>query len=93
MTRNQRRKAARERLLRKQERIARAELGRQQDERRAIVQRNLSEPRKREYGNIRSCLGGIEGQSHRGYVCRATGAMPRATAIAVTAKARRNNVR
>jgi len=84
-TRNERRKAAQARLLAKQERIARAELGRQAQERRKIVQDNLStgKPKRQGYALVNGTITGGNGfypespmgrfasKSHRGYVCRA----------------------
>jgi len=84
-SRNDRRRAAKARLLAKSERVARAELGRQADERQAIVDRNMASPPVRNY-YPQSCLAGVEGMSHRGYVCRASGGMARRQALALKAK-------
>lgn len=69
MTRNERRKAAKKRLEAKQERF----LGRVEAQRlenvRAIVKSNLNSP-KPERSHLRSCLAGVDGQTHNGYVCR-----------------------
>lgn len=85
MTRNERRMTAKLRLEAKLHRLAKAELGRQRDEREAIVKGNTysHEPR-----NLypQSCLANIKGMSHRGYVCRAGGGMPRRSALALKAK-------
>lgn len=86
MTRNERRKAAKARLNAKLERIAKAELGRQADERRAIVKRNLASPIERNYYPARSCIAEMQGASHRAYICRASGGMPRQRALALKAK-------
>lgn len=71
-TRNQRRKAAKVRLAAKTERIAKASIAAEQQARRDIVLANLNAPKARTYP-VRSCLAGISGMSHRGYVCRASG--------------------
>ena len=72
LTRNMRRKMARERQLAKAIRVSNAIETRERDERQAIVNRNLSSPRPRNIGwsKVRSCLDGIAGNSHRGYVCQ-----------------------
>ena len=48
MTRHERRKAAKRRRNDKLERLAKAELGRQQDERATLVANNLANPRRPE---------------------------------------------
>lgn len=93
-SRNARRKAAKARLLAKQTRLAKAELGRQADERRAIVARNLANPRPKSergdgvtgIGYPASCMANMASLSHRGYICRAAGGMPRRQALALKAK-------
>lgn len=71
LTRNQRRKAAREKQLAKAVRISNAAETVARNERNAIVASNLSKPRERNYyASVRSCLDGIAGKSHRGYVCQ-----------------------
>lgn len=71
LTRNQRRKLARQRQMAKAVRITNANETRERDARNAIVAANLNSPRQRNYyASVRSCLDGIAGQSHRGYVCQ-----------------------
>lgn len=72
LTRNQRRKAAREKQLAKAVRISNAAQTTQREARQAIVNANLNSPRKPDVGAglYRSCLNGIAGTSHRGYVCQ-----------------------
>ena len=71
LTRNQRRKAAREKRLAKAVRISNAANVQAIEARKAIVSRNLNSPRERNYyASVRSCLDGIAGTSHRGYVCQ-----------------------
>ena len=72
LTRNQRRKMARERQLAKAVRVSNAIKTRERDARNAIVAANLNSPRPRNIGwsKVRSCLDGIAGNSHRGYVCQ-----------------------
>lgn len=72
-TRNERRKATKQRLMAKTIRIARASLACDADVRRDKTISNLSTARPRADGfkRVRSCLNGLEGKSHRGYVCRA----------------------
>lgn len=84
-SRNVRRKAAQARLLAKQERIARAEIGRRLSEVRETVRTNLSSSIERNY-YPQSSMSGMAGLSHRGYVCRASGGMPRRQALALKAK-------
>jgi hypothetical protein len=71
LTRNQRRKMARERQLAKAVRVANAIETREREARQAIAA-NLNSPRPRNIGwsKVRSCLDGIAGSSHRGYVCQ-----------------------
>lgn len=71
-TRHSRRKAAKARLQAKSERIARAELGRALEERRAIVRSNMATPMERNY-YPQSSMANMAACSHRGYVCRASG--------------------
>ncbi len=72
LTRNQRRKMARQRTLAKAVRVANAIETTQREARQAIVAANLNSPRPRNIGwsKVRSCLDGIAGNSHRGYVCQ-----------------------
>ena len=72
LTRNQRRKMARERQLAKAVRVSNANETRERDARNTIVAANLNSPRPRNIGwsKVRSCLDGIAGSSHRGYVCQ-----------------------
>lgn len=72
LTRNMRRKLARQRQLAKAIRVANAIETRERDARNAIVAANLNSPRPRNIGwsKVRSCLDGIAGSSHRGYVCQ-----------------------
>lgn len=72
LTRNQRRKMARERQLAKAIRVSNAIETREREARQAIVNANLNSPRPRNTGwsKVRSCLDGIAGNSHRGYVCQ-----------------------
>lgn len=71
LTRNMRRKLARQRALAKAVRVTNANETRERDERQAIVNRNLNSPRQRNYyASVRSCLDGLAGTSHRGYVCQ-----------------------
>lgn len=86
LTRNQRRKVARERLLAKSERIAKAELARQADERRALVQANKMAPKPERNAYPASCLANMQGSSHRAYICRAGGQMPHGRALALKAQ-------
>lgn len=84
MTRHQRRKAVAKRNADKLERLATAAIA----ERNAkIVSANLSSPVRPErsgtLGN-RSVYQGSD--SHRGYVCKAGGSMPRSRAMALKAK-------
>lgn len=85
MTRNERRKATKLRLAAKQERF----LGRVSAQRlenvREIVKSNLASPIVRDFP-IKSCLQGMSGMSHRGYVCRAGGQMVRSRAMALATK-------
>lgn len=85
MTRNERRKAAKSRLAAKQERF----LGRVEAQRlenvREIVKSNLNSP-KPERSHLHSCLAGMQGQSHRPYICRAGGQMVRQRAMALALK-------
>ncbi len=67
MTRNQRRKAAKAANAERSQRIAEASKA---YERALIVKRNLAQPVERNY-YPQSCLAGMEGQSHRAYICRA----------------------
>ncbi len=55
-------------------------------ERALIVKRNLSSPIERNYYPPKSCLADMASQSHRGYVCRAGGAMDRRRALALKAQ-------
>ena len=87
-TRNQRRKAKKARDRAKQKRLNGVMLGKQKDYVQEIVRRNLSSPPQREAGNIRSCLSNLGTQSHRGYVCRASGSMNRQRALALQSKNR-----
>ncbi len=86
ISRNARRKLKRQREAAKLERLAKAELARRQDEVRDIVRRNLSGPKPSNVGNIRSCMSDLASQSHRGYVCRAGGQMPKQRAMALKAQ-------
>lgn len=85
MTRNERRKSAKQRLELKSARIAKAELARLNNGNRAIVKANLASPIVVET-HIRSCLANLADQSHRGYVCRAGGGMDRRRAMALKAR-------
>lgn len=68
MTRHQRRKAAKAANVERTKEIAKASLA---YDRALIVKRNLQRPVERNYfATIRSCLDGIEGASHRAYVCQ-----------------------
>lgn len=68
MTRNQRRRAAKARLLAKSERIAKAHLATVLDATRDKVCDNLSSSRP-ERAFVRSSMGSLGAKSHRGYVC------------------------
>ena len=71
LTRNMRRKLARQRALAKAVRIVNANETRERVARQAIVNANLNSPRQRNYyASVRSCLDGLAGTSHRGYVCQ-----------------------
>lgn len=86
MTRNERRKAAKARLKAKQERFeARIEAQRLENVR-TIVQRNLRSPIERNFYPKTSCIADMAGNSHRAYICRASGGMPRQRALALKAK-------
>lgn len=76
LSRNERRKLAKHRAVEKSTRIANASEAARLQANRKIVQANLSSPIERIYP-VRSCLDGIDGMSHRGYVCRAAGAGPK----------------
>lgn len=85
LSRNARRVMAKQRREAKLARLAKAELGRQADERTKIV-RSPMNSRLDRLGNVmhngrnyypRSCLAGIEAMSHRGYVCRPSGGKAR----------------
>lgn len=85
MTRHQRRKLAVKRNAEKLERLATAAIA---DRNAKIVAANLSSPvrperSERGLGN-RSVYMGAD--SHRGYVCKAGGSMPRGRAMALKAK-------
>lgn len=84
-TRHQRRKNAQKRALAKAVAIAEASKA---SDRNAIVKRNLqnAKPERNYYVTVRSCLAGIESMSHRGYICRASGAMSKRGADALRAK-------
>ena len=99
LSRTQRRKVAKERALAKAYRIAKAAKAYELDKVRSIV----SKPKRHRegwtidetgcliggygyYGN--SCLTDIASQSHRGYVCRASGSMSKRGASALKAKDR-----
>lgn len=85
-TRNERRKAARDRLAAKQQRfLNRVEAARLENNR-AIVADNMSKPVERNYYPS-SNMGGFEGKSHRGYVSGASGSMSKRATIAVMSKA------
>lgn len=86
ISRNARRKLARERKAAKLARLAKAEIGRRQQEVKDIVSSNLASPKPDNRGNIRSCLSDIQSQSHRGYVCRAGGQMEARRASALKAQ-------
>jgi hypothetical protein len=75
MTRNERRKAQRERATAKQERLVTRLACMNADKNRKIVRDNLSRPAVREH-SIRSCLANLAGQSHRAYVCRVISSGP-----------------
>lgn len=84
MTRNQRRKAARERLQAKQERfLARVAAARLEDVRNVVIE-NMGKPVERNF-YPQSSMSEMQGQSHRGYICRASGGMPRGRAMALKA--------
>ena len=79
-TRNERRKRAKAANAARTERIAKAALAYERD---LIVKRNLANPPERSYYPKVSCIGNMEGQSHRVYLCRAGGAMERRRALAL----------
>jgi hypothetical protein len=68
MTRNQRRRAAMKANTARTARIAQASRA---NDIALIVKRNLSNPIERNYFSPVSCIGQMESQSHRAYVCRA----------------------
>lgn len=70
-TRNERRRAAKARLAAKTARIAKAELARQAQERKEIVNANLSSARPGRSFYKPSTMSSFASMSHRGYVCRA----------------------
>ena len=97
LSRTKRRKVAKERALAKACRIAKAAKAYELDKVREIV----SKPKRRRegwtidetgcliggygyYGN--SCLSDIASQSHRGYVCRASGSMSNRATLALKAR-------
>ncbi len=67
MTRNQRRKASAAKQAAKDANVIEAFKAQQRD---AIIRRNLASKPERNY-YPKSCLDGIQGQSHRAYVCSA----------------------
>lgn len=67
MTRNQRRMAAKARLLAKSERIAKASTAAELEAKRRIVLNNLNAPRVRNF-YPQSSMAAMPSQSHRGYV-------------------------
>lgn len=85
MSRNERRMTAKLRLEAKLHRIAKAELGRQRDERQEVVRANTYVKAERN-PYPPSCLSNLAGQSHRVFICRATGGMSRRGAMALKAK-------
>ncbi len=82
MSRHQRRKAAKERNTLKSEGIAKASLAYDKAE---IVRRNMGSPMERNY-YPQSSMSDMAGQSHRGYICRASGGMGRQRALALKAQ-------
>lgn len=91
MSRNARRKAAQARLLAKSERIAKASLAWERDQRDNVMKDNLSRPKpshveQRANNALRSNFGGFAGQSHRGYVSAASGSMSKRSTLAVMSK-------
>lgn len=82
-TRNERRKRAKARNLERSERIAKAARAYEVAK---IVRDNLSRPVERSYYPTVSCIGNMEGQSHRAYVCKAGGGMDRRRALALKAQ-------
>ena len=84
-SRNERRKAARDRLVKKQERfIARVEAQRLENNR-SIVADNMSKPMERNF-YPGSNMGAFAGKSHRGYVSAASGSMSKRSTQAVMMK-------
>lgn len=90
-SRNERRKAAQARLTAKSERIAKASLAWERDQRDNVVKHNLSTPKptsveRKANSALSSNFGGFEGQAHRGYVTQASGSMNKRSTIAVMSK-------
>ncbi len=82
MTRHQRRKAAKIASLDKSERIA---IASKAYDKANLVNNNLSSPIERNY-YPQSSMAGMMEQSHRGYICRASGGMGRGRAMALKAQ-------
>lgn len=82
MTRHQRRKLARKLASDHAERLAKANAAFERD---LTVKRNMQHKPERNY-YPQSSMCDMLGQSHRGYVCRASGAMSKRGAQALKAK-------
>lgn len=82
MTRHQRRKLARKLASDHAERLAKANAAFERD---LIVKRNLASKPERNY-YPQSSMADMAGMSHRGYVCRASGAMSKRSALALKMK-------
>ncbi len=82
-TRNERRKRAKRANAERTERILAANAA---YERALVVKRNLANPPERSYYPTKSCIADMGSQSHRVYICRASGAMPSQRANALKAQ-------
>lgn len=81
--RHSRRKAAKAANVERTEQIIAANAA---YERALIVKRNLSTQPERNFYPAVSCIGNMAGQSHRAYICRASGGMGRQRAMALKAQ-------